>query len=219
MEAKTVYLIRHGQIGLKNEQRRYIGQIDVPLSDAGRQQVEQLSAKLQNVKLDAVYCSDLSRGLDSAQLIAETQGLDPQVCPELREIAMGDWEGKAFADVAKLYPKWFKQRGNDIAYFRPPNGESFADCCNRVVPIFDRILQSPGTNLLIVGHAGVNRVLLCNLLGMPLANLFRIAQDYCCINIIVSGEFGLRVKCVNATDCLASPDLVNNATNESRKEN
>ena len=50
----------------------------------------------------------------------------------------------------------------------------------------------------IVGHAGVNRLILCNLLGMPIANLFRIAQDYACINTIHYNGVIAQVKLVNS---------------------
>ena len=36
----------------------------------------------------------------------------------------------------------------------------------------------------IAGHAGVNRVILCHLLGAPLANLFQIAQRPACVNVV-----------------------------------
>jgi broad specificity phosphatase PhoE len=47
---------------------------------------------------------------------------------------------------------------------------------------------------LIVGHAGVNRVILCHALGIPLANLFQICQDYGCMNILEFDGGSLRLK-------------------------
>jgi probable phosphoglycerate mutase len=56
----------------------------------------------------------------------------------------------------------------------------------RVIPVFERIIGDlENERVLIVGHAGVNRTILCHLLGMPLAGLFRLGQDYCCLNIII----------------------------------
>jgi probable phosphoglycerate mutase len=51
--------------------------------------------------------------------------------------------------------------------------------------------------ILVVGHAGVNRVLLCHLLGMPLGNLFRLGQDYGCCNLIRSDNAFCSVRAVN----------------------
>ena len=74
-----------------------------------------------------------------------------------------------------------------MAHTRPEGGESFADVQARVWPAFEGIAaqaQGKAGATLVVAHAGVNRVLLCRLLGMPLAHLFRLGQDYCGLNLI-----------------------------------
>ena len=194
---KTIYLIRHGKIDLKDGERRYIGQIDIPLTEEGRGQAKALALKLRQLKIEAIFCSDLSRSRETAREIAMEHGLDLLERKDLREISLGKWEGLKFAEVAQRYPREFKQRGADIGYFRPPGGESFADCSQRVVAAFYDILNTEYKNILIVGHAGVNRLLLCHVLGIPLNNLFRIGQDYGCLNIISKGKFGFRVKLIN----------------------
>ncbi len=68
----------------------------------------------------------------------------------------------------------------------------------RVLPAFGRIIQNAGDgNVLIAGHAGVNRVILSNVLGMPLDNLFRLGQDFGCLNIIVCGSDSARLRTMN----------------------
>lgn len=198
MEPKTIYLIRHGKIKLQEGCRFYIGQSDVPLTEEGRLQAKVLGEKLSRVKIDGVFCSDLSRSRDTAWEIGVKHGLLPQERADLREINLGKWEGLKFSQVADRYPQEFKQRGADIGYFRVPGGESFADCSNRVLAAFHHILQQPLNKIVIVGHAGVNRLLLCHMLGMPLANLFRISQDYACLNIVLVGDFGYRLKLLNS---------------------
>jgi len=66
--------------------------------------------------------------------------------------------------------KEFTQRGREIAAYRPPKGEGFQDCQERVVTALEDVLASSKGNLIILGYAGVNRVLLCHILGMPLEN-------------------------------------------------
>ncbi|NLW25311.1 MAG: alpha-ribazole phosphatase [Clostridia bacterium] len=194
---KTIYLIRHGKIDLKDGERRYIGQIDIPLTEEGREQAKALALKLRQLKIEAIFCSDLSRSLDTAREIAKEQELVPLARKDLREISLGKWEGLKFAEVAQRYPREFKQRGADIGYFRPPGGESFADCSQRVQAAFYDILSNKHKNILIVGHAGVNRLIICHVLGLPLNNMFRIGQDYGCTNIILKGKFRFRVKLLN----------------------
>ncbi|NLT96489.1 MAG: alpha-ribazole phosphatase [Clostridia bacterium] len=211
MDQKTIYLVRHGKIKT-DTQRCYIGQIDLPLTGEGFQQAKALSNKLGRLKIEAVYSSDLSRSRDTAKEIALKHGLIPQERADLREISLGKWEGVTFAEVSTRYPEEFKRRGEDIGYFRPPGGESFADCSQRIVAAFQDILKTPFQNIVIVGHAGINRVLICHVLGLPLDNLFRISQDYGCLNVIIAGKFGYRLKLLNA------PVFSKETVNENQEE-
>ena len=98
---------------------------------------------------------------------------------------MGDWQGLSRREMATRRPADYAARGRDIANFRPPGGESFADLAARVLPCWRDIVADGETQVVaIAGHAGVNRVILCHLLGAPLANLFRIAQRPACVNVI-----------------------------------
>lgn len=204
MEERTVYLLRHGKIKLEDERRRYIGQLDLPLAEEGARQAERLRKIFAGVALGAVYCSDLSRSRRTAEIIADGKEVAVDCRSELREISLGEWEGCAFADIARRFPGEFKARGADIAYYRVPGGESFADCSKRVVAAFHELLGKAAGDVLIVGHAGVNRLLLCHILGVPVANLFRIGQDYGCVNIIQCTNAGFRLRLANFTGLSAA---------------
>ncbi|AFQ43197.1 alpha-ribazole phosphatase [Desulfosporosinus meridiei] len=183
MSKKFIYLLRHGDIGLGKE-KRYISQTDLPLSVLGEQQANLLKEKLSRVPLDSIYCSDLARSEQTADIIAAVHQIKPIARQELREIRMGDWEGQLFSEIRAKYPKEFRERGEDIANYTPPGGESFSDCYQRVIPVLENLSKSNETTIAIVGHAGVNRVILCHVLGMPLENLFRFEQSYGCVNLI-----------------------------------
>jgi probable phosphoglycerate mutase len=49
----------------------------------------------------------------------------------------------------------------------------------------------------MVTHAGVIRVLICRLLGMPLKNLFTIGQAYAALTIIDARPQGFRLQALN----------------------
>lgn len=198
VENKTVYLLRHGKIEHDEGRRMYIGQLDLPLSEEGEKQAQLLQKVFAKTALSAVYCSDLSRSHQTAEIIADGKDIAIIQRHDLREISLGEWEGCTFADIARRFPEQFKARGADIGYFTVPGGESFADCSKRAVAVFHQIVCRAKGDILIVGHAGVNRLLLCHILGMPIANLFRISQDYGCINVIQSINSGYRLKMVNA---------------------
>ena len=102
----------------------------------------------------------------------------------MREIDLGEWEGLSFEEVERTYPEEFQKRGRDIVHYQPPGGESFFDCTKRVIPAFYSLLHATRGNILLVGHAGVNRIILCQVLGKSLADLFDIGQGYACLNLI-----------------------------------
>jgi alpha-ribazole phosphatase len=196
MENRVVYLVRHGKIRLEDDQRRYIGQIDLPLAEEGRRQAEQLRRRMEHAEIEAAHCSDLARSRETAE-IASGGRFEIVARPDLREISMGEWEGRTLGEVARQSPDAYRARGEDIAGFRVPGGESFVECSRRVVPAFEDIVARSTGNVLVVGHAGVNRLILCHVLGMPAKNLFRIGQDYSCLNIIQASNSGYQVRLIN----------------------
>ena len=182
---RTALLIRHGAVG-DGAEERFLGAADLPMSPAGEAQVRELAARLRLRAIpDAIYCSDLSRSLRTAELLADESAIPIRVRPALREIEMGDWQGLSRREIAERRPEDYAARGRDIANFRPPGGESFADLAARVLPCWRELVEDRETQVVaIAGHAGVNRVILCHLLGAPLANLFRIAQRPACVNVV-----------------------------------
>ncbi len=192
----TVYLLRHGDSS-QDEIKRYIGQADLPLNAVGRAQASRWQQELAHISLERIFCSDLSRSLETARIIAEGRSEPVQPLHKLREINLGAWDGLSFADVQRLYPAEYERRGADMVTYRTPGGECFADLAARVVPLFVEIVRGSSGNLLIVGHSGVNMVIICHILGMPLENLFRIRQDYGCMNLIDFDSQGMRLRNLN----------------------
>lgn len=184
----TLYLVRHGETE-GAEVRRYKGSIDVPLSGKGIEQMKQVAeyliAENHPDKLGAVYCSDLSRAIKSAEIIAESHGLSPLIIPALRERNFGIWEGMSFDEIRERYPKEFEAWAVNPLKFSPIGGESTFEVKKRIIKAFDEIIgDHNGEHIAIVSHGGVNRIILCHFLGIPLENIFRIEQDYAAVNII-----------------------------------
>lgn len=196
-QERSIYLLRHGSILMENSERRYIGQIDIPLSGEGVRQARFLQSELCGKDIPSVFCSDLIRSIDTAKIICEGTTTNLVIREDLREISMGDWEGKTFKEIAQYYPEEYAKRGTNIASYRIPGAESFEECKSRIITAFSDITDYMEGDFIIVGHAGVNRVLLCHILGMPIEHLFRICQDYGCINILAGGRGQYRVKLLN----------------------
>jgi broad specificity phosphatase PhoE len=148
--------------------------------------------------LQAVYTSNLSRAVRSAGIIAEPFGLKPVEITDLRERSFGLWEGMTFTEIKEKYPEEFEAWANDPLKYSPIKGESTVDVKDRIIPTITKILDShKGDNIAVVAHGGVNRIILCHVLGIPLENIFRIEQDYAAVNIIEFWDRYPVVKLIN----------------------
>lgn len=196
-DQRKIFLVRHGEIQIEGNGKRYIGQMDLPLSERGIVQAQNLREKLGQADITAVFSSDLRRSFETAQIIAEPHRIEVESRVELREIALGEWEGLPFTEIQQRFPDEFEKRGSDIVHYRPPGGESFLDCAFRIAAAFLEILWATTGNILIAGHAGVNRILLCEALGKSLWELFEIRQDYGCLNVLSYDESVLRADRLN----------------------
>ena len=198
----TIHLMRHGRTE-EETPWRYLGQRDVPLSEAGRAQARRWAEVLADVDFAGAWCSDLSRCRETAGLVLADRNLEATPQAGLREMALGEWDGLSLEEVKRLYPGQYEARGADLAGFRPPGGESFADLAQRAWTGLEHIQEAAGrlgeANILVVAHAGVNRVLLCKLLGIPLGNLFSLAQDPGCLNILRLGGENPLLQALNLT--------------------
>lgn len=191
-----IYLLRHGEIA-EQANRRYIGHIDCALSKRGRDQADFWKKWLKGEEIASIFCSDLIRSSDTAEIISKGRQVEIRTDPDLREINLGDWDGQFMQEIRTEYPAEWAERGEHIDTFRPPNGESFADLYQRVVPVFEDIAENASGSVVIVGHAGVNRMILCHVLGMSIGNLFSIHQDYGALNLIDNTGNALQVAAVN----------------------
>lgn len=197
----AIYLLRHGD-SRQDEVKRYVGRTDHPLNAAGRAQAERWRTELSGIPFRRFYCSALQRSEETSRIIRGNRDVAVTVLEDLGEISMGKWEDVPMKDVRRDFPDEYEKRGADPAHHRPPGGESFTELRDRVVPLFEGLLPADGP-ILLVGHAGVNRVILCHLLGMPLDNIFRLGQDYGCLNAIARENGACRVEVMNHRPWLA----------------
>jgi len=192
-----VYLVRHGAPeGF--ETQRFIGHLDVPLSPRGEAQAAAVARRLAGVPLAAVYTSDLQRTRRTAEILAAPHALAPIEVPALREFAMGDWEGLTAGEIrerdAAAFAEWMARVGE----FQFPAGENLVQVAERVWPAFERIVAGhPAAAIAVVAHGGSNRAILCRALGMPLARILALGQDYAAVSVLERHGQGWRLDALN----------------------
>jgi alpha-ribazole phosphatase len=180
-EKTRIHLIRHGEV----VRQSYNGQSDVALTPRGVEQYHALKPRFEAGRISACYTSDLSRTVRGGEILGAHLGLEPVKLPELRELNCGVWEGLSLAQVQSSRPEEWAARLADLVDFRAPGGESLRDLAARVLPALGEIVaRHQGEEVLVVAHGGVNRVILLDAIGAPLASMFSIEQKYCAMNII-----------------------------------
>jgi len=182
--ATVIYLLRHGEVA-QADPRRFIGHLDVPLSAHGEAQCLAQARRLTGVSIAALYTSDLERARRSGEIIGAPHGLTPTLVPDLREMAMGRWEGLTADEIRGREPEAFADWMARVGEFPFPEGESVPDLVARAGPAFDAIAaKARGRAVAIVAHGGTNRALLCRVLGLPLARLLALGQDYGALTVL-----------------------------------
>jgi 2,3-bisphosphoglycerate-dependent phosphoglycerate mutase len=159
----TVYVVRHGQTDW-NREGRIQGGTDNPLNATGLEQAAALARTLADVKLDSIYVSSLQRAKQTA---AALEGRAPIVAmDELRERNFGKFEGANDKDSA-IVADWNKRRftwADDME-----GGETLESQSRRAEAALRKIRDKhpAGGTVAIVGHGGINPLLVSQLLGVP----------------------------------------------------
>jgi broad specificity phosphatase PhoE len=128
---------------------------DPPLSDKGREQARELGERHRGERIDAVYCSDLARARQTAEIaFGDAAPIHPD--RRLREYDYGSMTG--------MPPEQMHAERPARAEVPFPGGESLKDVAKRVGLILDDLRSSDSRRVIIIGH-GATRLALDHLLG------------------------------------------------------
>jgi broad specificity phosphatase PhoE len=185
MKATRLYLVRHGATQLTAEDR-FSGAVGVDLSNEGRAQAGALSRRLMTEPISAVYCSPLSRTVETAAILAEPHELTPVQKSGLREISHGRWEGLTRPEVEARFPDEYAAWEADPFTFAPKDGESGVGVLARALPVIREIVVAhAGQSVLVVSHKATLRLLISSLLGFDARGYRdRLDQSPACLNVV-----------------------------------
>lgn len=185
---RKIYLIRHARPDMPAGKMRCIGTTDVPLGTQGELQAVVLGEYMKDISLQAVFCSDLSRAIQTASAIAP----DPAIVPELREMNAGDWDGLFFDEIRQRWPEVYEKRGID-PNFPIPGAELPKQGQIRFSMAVERILQQTHGDVAIVAHCTVLQSFLSFVLGTDVNQCRQYKLDYTSITTVgyENGRFSL----------------------------
>lgn len=163
-------LVRHGEAE-GNDEHRFLGQADVPLSPAGREQARRVGERLAALGVEAIVSSDLQRAVDTARPLAELTGLPIRTDARLREIANGEWSNLLATEIEAGWPDlWARyQEGQDV---ERPGGERWSTVQERVVAAL--LDLGAGQRTVVFSHGGPTLAAALWAAGAPTpGNIFR----------------------------------------------
>jgi broad specificity phosphatase PhoE len=188
----TVVLTRHGSTA-RSDPEQHLGQrIDIGLSTDGETAARGLAARLEGVVFDRIVSSPLRRALDTSEIIATGRAVETDA--RLAEMDYGEWEGLTYAQIEGRDLEQRRRWEADPETEHCPGGESGHEVAARgrsfLVDAIERARSSAHeaeaeVRILVVGHATLNRILLCVALGVPVRDFRRrFRQDPASLTIL-----------------------------------
>lgn len=191
----TVYLVRHAEAE-GNLGRRCHGITNSLLTPRGRKQAKTVGDRFRTIHLDAVYSSDLSRARDTAREIARPHGLEVQERKLLREIDMGDWEDKPWAELPMFEPEAYDVWCNRPWECKPPHGETIMQAGQRAFDEIRRLAEeNDGKTIAVVSHGTVTRGVLTLACGFEPEEMNKVGwgDNTCVARLVYLDDGSIRV--------------------------
>lgn len=170
---KFIILIRHGEA--EHLVRDLMGGwTDTDLTDLGLSQAASLASRLKSELVDVplrLYCSDLRRAVQTAEIIGRELGLTPRPFRELREINNGIAAGMTAEEARRHYTEPSKP----LLDWRPyPGGETWREFYHRVSGFMEHLADSD-LPAIIVSHGGTIMQIVSWWLGLDMETISRVS--------------------------------------------
>ena len=188
-DVTRIYLVRHGST-THSKLRRFSGRNDLPLDAAGNDTAAALSEFMAAFPIDHVLSSPLTRAQQTAQYIAQSQGLPVELHDGLMEQDFGKWEGLTFDEAGAEWPDEMAQWISDVDNAQIPGGERASATYERsVATLIETGEKYRGQHIALVSHVVPIKSMLCKSLRAPsLQTMFRFHLDTASVSVIDYAE-------------------------------
>jgi len=191
-----LYFIRHGEKETTSIINPIIGHTDPSLTEVGFKQASSLLEYFKDEKVDHIYASEYLRVQQTAEPLSRDKKISIKVDKRLNEIDNGLIETMSDEEIEKKYPEFWRDFFEHKHDCRFPGGETGGEVKERQNDLLKEIKEKDGTYILFC-HEGYIRILMCNLLGMPVYHKYRFKYDYCGITEVVYENEEWKIKRFN----------------------
>ena len=148
---------------------------DAPLTEKGKEQIKTLSKNINGLDIASIFSSSNPRSVESAKIISNEQGMKFEVVNNLKEFNRATFH----KDITEV------------------NDEEHRNYLNLLEFIKQR--EKEGKNILLVMNAGINRAIMCTLLGLSMEKAIVLTQNFASITELERKEiYGEKVWCINS---------------------
>lgn len=180
-----LHLFRHGQTDW-NAARRVQGQSESQLSTLGIEQAQSLGARVRDLPFDRIFCSSSLRTRQTAAHVFGAARNDVQYLDSLREINLGPWEGKLYADLEVEQATAFRHFWEEPHLFQVEGAETFLQLQQRALTAVNGIVNEVKQGqVAIVSHGALIKSLMCYFEQRPLSELWAPPLMHNCAHSII----------------------------------
>jgi broad specificity phosphatase PhoE len=174
----TLILIRHGETQ-SNREGIFRGRLDIPLSEAGIEQANELHRHIQHLPVDAVFSSPLKRALKTADIAFPNHNIE---CSDhLNNLDLGDWSGQDKGKIAAQFPDLWHTWIKTPEKMKFPNGESLDDVYKRAESFLHHIRDLNLKCCAAVSHRSVTKVIIAAAIGLSENYFWKFHLDNCSV--------------------------------------
>ena len=189
-------VIRHGAVS-ERYRGTWLGRTDVPLDPQAEGPLISLVPFLSRLSPLSIFTSPLKRAVSSADVLASSLGVTPEVAPELSEMDLGAWRGHRPDEIRRMDPARWRAYLDDTVGVAPPGGEPYRAMAERVYAFVDKRLAEAASEsteeavrslaagpppsrptVLLITHTGPLLALACRALDLPLDRRIHLAPPH-----------------------------------------
>jgi probable phosphoglycerate mutase len=187
-----LHIVRHGQTDW-NAVRRIQGQLESKLDDTGRPQARERGEDFLGMNLSAVYSSSSVRTRQTTELILGTRDDLVTFRDDLREVRLGIWQGRMWADVENAYPELVEAHRIASPAFEVEGAEKSHEVQARGVKAIESIISAhrgaaENANILIVSHGAIMKTILAHYANVALSTIHNLPSLPNCAHCIIRAD-------------------------------
>lgn len=168
-----LFITRHGET-MWNLEKRFQGWGNSELTENGIAMAKNLAKVIDDNHIDTVFTSPLKRAYETTLIAVGGRDLPVIVLEDLKEMNLGEWEGRRLVDLEKAEAERVAFYWNEPEKYHSREGEEFTEFIQRVRRAAEAMISQPSVKkALVVTHGMTVKALLHVLTGIEFKDILK----------------------------------------------